>query len=266
VPKRPETESEIAFAEFLNERGYESEYEPAVDGKTKSIDFRVHLNGAPLFFEVKEFAAKEIKAGEGGAFSPYMPIYAKIEGSLEQLAEYSEFSSSLVLYAPDASFVSLDHGSILGGLLGPLAFKIFADQVSGETQEVWFWDAEQGGYVLDNETLKPRNTYMSAIVVLEEFPLGTFLTYGILEKMRDQEQVRLGQDHLELTESYTLIQKFMTEHPEHAKTIMRAVVFANTRTPIILCPTRCSTALTMKDMAATVITSCQCLSVMKFRS
>ena len=61
MPKRPETESEKAFAEFLTERGYESEYEPAVVGKTKNIDFRVHLNGAPLFFEVKEFAAKEIK-------------------------------------------------------------------------------------------------------------------------------------------------------------------------------------------------------------
>lgn len=125
----------------------------------------MHLKGAPLFFEVKEFAAKEIKAGEGGAFSPYKPIYAKIEGSLEQLAEYSEFSSSLVLYAPDASFVSLDPGSILGGLLGPLAFKVFADEVGGEAREVWFWDAEQDGYVLDAEMLKPRNTYMNLIGV-----------------------------------------------------------------------------------------------------
>ena len=175
MPKKPETESEIAFAEFLKERGYESEYEPAVDGKTKNIDFRVHLNGAPLFFEVKEFAAKEIKAGEGGAFSPYKPIYAKIEGSLEQLAEYSEFSSSLVLYAPDASFVSLDPGSILGGLLGPLAFKVFSDQVSGETREVWFWDSSQGGTPL---TLK-----LSNLVALMSAPLlclSNFRSEGLL--------------------------------------------------------------------------------------
>jgi hypothetical protein len=100
VPKRPETESEKAFAEFLKERDYESEYEPAVDGKTKNIDFRVHLNGARLFFEVKEFAAKEIKAGDGGASSPYKAIYAKIEGSLEQLAKYTEFFRDLRRYTP----------------------------------------------------------------------------------------------------------------------------------------------------------------------
>src|SRR5205823_15005146 len=135
-----------------------------VDGKARNLDFRMMLGETPLYFEVKEFAAKEIKKGEGGAFSPYKPIYAKIDGVLEQLAQYSEFCSSLVLYAPDASFVSLDPGSILGGLLGPLAFKTFVDQVSGEAREVWFWDSSQGGYTLDADTLKPRNTFMSAIV------------------------------------------------------------------------------------------------------
>jgi len=191
MTKKPETESEIAFAEFLKKCGYKSEYEPAVDGKTRNIDFRVMLGETPLYFEVKEFAAKEIKAGEGGAFSPYKPIYAKIEGALEQLAQYGEFCSSLVLYAPDPSFVSLDPGSILGGLLGPLTFKVFTDQVSGEAREVWFWDSSQGGYTLDAETLKPRCTFVSAIVVLEQFPLGKFVTDQIWEKMLDDEKKRL---------------------------------------------------------------------------
>jgi hypothetical protein len=81
VAKKPETESERALEACLKERGFESEYEPVIDGKTKRIDFRVQVNDTPLFFEVKEFAAKQIKEN-GGAFNPHKPIYAKIEDAL----------------------------------------------------------------------------------------------------------------------------------------------------------------------------------------
>lgn len=39
-------------------------------GKTKNTYSRVMLGETPLYFEVKEFAAKEIKAGEGALSGP----------------------------------------------------------------------------------------------------------------------------------------------------------------------------------------------------
>jgi len=225
MPKIPKKESELAFEACLKERGFDQpEYEPAVEGKTKNLDFRVHMGETPLFFEVKEFAEKEIEAGiTGGPVDPYEPIYRKIEGALEQIAQYEEYCCSIVLYAPDASFVSLNTQTVLGGLLGPLSFKVFADQASGEVREVSFLDASQGGYSLDAETLTPRNTFLSALIVIEKFPIGKFLTDGIWEKMRDMEVADLGRA-LTDEESCALITRFIAENPDHAKTIMRAVV------------------------------------------
>ena len=101
---------------------------------------------------------------------------------------------------------------------------MFADPVSGKAREVSFWDASQGGYSLDAETLTPRNKYLSAIIVIEKFPLGTFLTDGKWEKMLDLEVANLGRA-LTDEETYHLITRFMAENPDHGKTIMRALVF-----------------------------------------
>jgi hypothetical protein len=227
MKKRPEEESELAFEACLKDRGFdEPEHQPTVEGKTKRLDFRVYMSDTPLFFEVKEFKKeKEIEEGiTGGCIDLYEPIYRKIEDALEQIAQYGEYCCSLVLYARDASFVSLDPQSVLGGFLGPLSLKVFADPVSGETHEVSFWDASQGGYSLDAETLTPRNKYLSAIIALEKFPIGTFLTDGKWEKMRDLEVTNLGRA-LNDEETCDLITKFLAENPDHGKIIMRALVF-----------------------------------------
>lgn len=224
MSKKPETESERAFEACLKERGFEPEYEPVIEGKGKRLDFRVQVNDTPLFFEVKEFAVKEIK--ECGEFDPHKPIYAKIEGALPQLSEYAEFCCALVLYAPDASFVSLDPQTVLGGLLGPLSINVFAEPTSGEArQEIVFWNADIGGYALDAGTLKPRNKYLSSIVVIEQFPLGKFEIDGTWEKMRSDELSRLGKQELDYEESYELVKKFLAEDESRSQAVMRAMVF-----------------------------------------
>lgn len=225
MSKKPETESERAFEVCLRERGFAPEYEPVVEGKTKRIDFRVQVEGRVLFFEVKEFAIKEIKEG-GGAFDPHKPIYAKIEDALPQLAEYAEFCCALVLYAPDASFVSLDPQSVLGGLLGPLSINVFAEPANGEARrEIVVWDASIGGYALDPDILKPRNDYLCAIIVIEQFPLGKFETDATWEKLRSDEVSRLDKQELTYEESYALVKKFLAEDPKRSQAVMRAMVF-----------------------------------------
>jgi hypothetical protein len=233
VLKKFEKESELALEACLKERGFAPDYEPVIEGKIKRIDFRAQVNETPVFFEVKEFAVKEIKKGKikedkitGGMFNPHKPIYAKIEDALPQLAEYAEFCCALVLYAPDASFVSLDPQTVLGGLLGPVSINVFAEPANGETgQEIVRWDASIGGYALDADTQKPRNEYLSAIVVIEKFPLGKFEIDAPWEKLRSDEALRLGKQELTYEESFALVTRFLAEDPKRSQAVLRASVF-----------------------------------------
>jgi hypothetical protein len=177
MQKRPTTDSELAFQAYLEEHGFDNpDFQPPVLGKTKFIDFRVWSGVMPLFFEVKEFEGKEVKARiANGAGDPYKSIYGKIENAMPQIAQYEDFCCSLVLYAKDSLCVHLDARTVIGGFLGPLSLSLLTDQASGKTSERLFWDAKQGGYARDPETIEARNTYLSSVILLEEFPAGRWL-------------------------------------------------------------------------------------------
>ncbi|HBB98615.1 MAG TPA: hypothetical protein DC054_24800 [Blastocatellia bacterium] len=169
------TESETQFIEYLRSRGLaEPHRHPALNGnkKGKRPDFGLTLNGTPLFFEVKEFADRNIP--ESGSFSPYAPVYNKIEEALDQFDEYADHPCCLVLYSRDASFVHLDPMVVFGSALGPLSWSTPIVSANNNQSGHSFWDASKGWYWFDYQEMQPRNTHLVAIVILERFPIGYY--------------------------------------------------------------------------------------------
>jgi hypothetical protein len=111
-------------------------------------------------------------------------------------------------------------------LAWPSFNQVFAEPANGaDRQEIAVWDAEIGGYALDADTLKPRNEYLSAIIVIEQFPLGKFEIDATWEKLRSDEVLRLDKQELTYEESYALVRKFLAEDAKRSQGVMRAMMF-----------------------------------------
>src|SRR6266446_6536604 len=140
-----ETESEKQFVAYLQSRGLgePDRHPPLKENKSgRRPDFGLTLEGIRFFFEVKEFAERDIP--ESGSFDPYAPVYNKIEKALAQFDEYTEHPCSLVLYSPDASFVHLAPMIVFGSALGPLSWATpVVSQAINHQNGYSFWDASK---------------------------------------------------------------------------------------------------------------------------
>src|SRR5262245_37517424 len=115
---KDKNDSEKLFEQYLAQNGYGFDYEPAISGKAKKIDYRVFFEGAETFLEVKEFREASNTLIDG-AFDPYKRIHDKLEDSWEQLNEYRDRSCSLVLYNGSAAPVFIKPELVLGAMPGP---------------------------------------------------------------------------------------------------------------------------------------------------
>jgi len=221
----PRNESEVLFETYLKAHGLNRwDYEPAVEGKNQRPDYRIWKEENQLFFEVKEFR-QDPKAPlpQGGAYDPYAPIREKINAAREKFKEYKEFPCSLVLYNVDAFFVDLDDWTIvMGSMLGDAGFRFAVDRELGRAVGGFTPAFLKRGKMIDYKRMKAQNTSISAIVVLENFPLGR----RRLASYWAREEKRLGREH-SWEEFLAFAESLKPRGIDAAETILRVVVYEN---------------------------------------
>jgi hypothetical protein len=164
------TASEILFERYLATHGYSGlKHEEPVEGKSTTPDYALPFRSATLYFEVKEFAPSDLIPGYK-AYDAYGPVREKINQAARQFKYYKENSCSLVLANPKGAFVALEPWAILGAMLGNLGFTVPLGRRSEETlpHENTFL---HGGKMIDYLFEKPRNATISAVIVLDHYPL-----------------------------------------------------------------------------------------------
>lgn len=219
------TESEQHFEKYLTERCYVFEPEPKIPpGKTKKLDFRVSFEGDDVYFEVSEFREGN-DALTSGAFDPYKRIYTKLKDKWEQLNQYREFSSSLVLYNGTAAPVFLESELVFGAMLGALSYLV--DRDSGESYP-FFGEPEgyRAGYMIDWNEKKLRNTSFSSVIVLEKFPLGKVKLDRLLDE-RESHREKKSSSIENAVDTYNYIERQIAEGFNLEETVLRVIVHEN---------------------------------------
>lgn len=218
-------ESEVLFETYLKAHGMNRwEYEPAIEGKNQRPDYRIWQDEHQLFFEVKEFRQDpRAPLPRGGAYDPYAPIREKINAAREKFREYKEFPCSLVLYNVDAFLVDLDDWTIvMGSMLGDAGFRFAVDRELGRAVGGFTPAFLKRGRMIDYKRMKPQNTSISSVVVLENFTLGQ----RRLRSYWAREEKKLGRKH-SWEEFLAFAESLKPKGIDAAETFLRAVVYEN---------------------------------------
>lgn len=178
-PTKSKTESETLFEEYLYTQGIAGfQHEPAIEGSSTRPDFVVALRGMEILFEVKEFqATEEDFTPGGGAYDPYRPIREKINAARKQFQDFASHCCCLVLYNREKPLVHLEWQFVFGAMLGNLAFRMPFDQARGgldanKTESGFYGGGGKMVRYKDGQPEEPQNTTTSAIIILQQFPVG----------------------------------------------------------------------------------------------
>jgi len=183
IGPRTKTESERLFGTYLEASGYlEFEFEPQVSDASKRPDFVLDLSRGDfqqrVLFEVKEFqpTPADFRLG-GGFYDPYGAIRDKIQEGRKKFHEFKDYPCGLVLYNAGKPLVDLRWEFIYGAMLGNLGYSMPFDKAAGRLVDkpVLTPVFAHGGEMhreKQGDPLAPQNTTISAIIVLELFPVG----------------------------------------------------------------------------------------------
>jgi hypothetical protein len=127
------TTGELAFEQYLNDRGIAFEYEPPLSFTARLIDYVVdHPVNGKIYFEVKDIERSPFEgAGSFGAFDPYEPIRAHIEEGKDKFKDFSDQLCALVLFSQAIGVQLMEPHVMLGAMYGNLGFTIPFDPASG---------------------------------------------------------------------------------------------------------------------------------------
>lgn len=223
-PEQAKNESEILFEAYLKAHGLNRwDYEPTTEGKNQRPDYRLWMGESQLLFEVKEFRQDPKAPLQGGFYDPYGPIREKINAAREKFKEYKEFPCSLVLYNVDAWLVDLEDWTIvMGSMLGDAGFRFAVDAELGRAVGDFTPAFLKRGKMIDYKRMKPQNTSISAIVVLDKFALGQ----RRLRTHWEREEKRQGRKH-SWEEFVAFAEGLKAKGIDAATTTLRVVVYEN---------------------------------------
>jgi hypothetical protein len=173
------TESEALFETYLNATGLTTfSFEEVIDGSSSRPDYTLWHDGQMMLFEVKEFHSTpdDFRLGSG-AYDPYRPIREKINAGREKFRGVREHPCCLVLYNAGKPLVHLEWQFVYGAMLGNMAIRIPFDRGRGtlveeETQTGFYGGGGKMIRYSGGKPLEPQNRTISAIAVLERFPVG----------------------------------------------------------------------------------------------
>jgi hypothetical protein len=200
--KSPKTESEKLFQRYLESRELRNfEYHPRLPGSKKRPDFCLKYAGKRILLEVKELdppqpdpqvmdqnkallgkdEARKTHATRGGFkicarwTDPCLRICTAIEEAWKQLRDFPNDICCIVLYdtsTPGAT--KLGPEDVYGAILGRVRWFIPHDPQHGFLPEESFPMFSPEGGEMRWETGEPHKNNISAILVLDQFPVGKY--------------------------------------------------------------------------------------------
>jgi hypothetical protein len=228
--------SEILFEGYLRANGHlDFDFEKEIPGSPQRPDYTLHLDGAEILFEVKEFQAEpgDFTAGFG-AFDPYPPLREKIDAARKKFKRLKAYCCCLVLYNVNKPLVLMDWQHIYGAMLGNLGFSVPLD-IPGRPKSpdrsirTIFMGGGKMIRWLKGAIAGPQNQTVSAILVLGRVPVGERLFREAIAKR----QRELGRD-LPLDEIVAELNKTVGTPLDSRRRPLRVVVHENPYTRIPL--------------------------------
>ena len=192
-------ESELLFEEHLRTSGlHDFVFEMELPGTSRRPDYAVPWNDSFLLFEIKEFRAdaEDLRPG-GGYYDPYPPLREKINAASKKFRDLDTHCCSLVLYNVDKPLIHLEWRFIYAAMLGNLGFSVPID-VPGlrSSTDKGVHSVFMSGGKMHRERggvpVAPQNQTISAILVLQRFPVGQRRFAAWVKEIEQQRGAKLN--------------------------------------------------------------------------
>jgi len=156
-PEPIRAQSEALLQEYLRSHGLtDVEVDPTIENSSSRPDYRLRADGFEVLFDVEELSTKPPDGRiRGGAYNPNGPIREKISAARRKFKEMEGHCCCLILENQEKPRIGLNWQIIMGAMLSDLGFTSSAGQKQGE-----------------NLMASRENTILSAIIVVERYPIG----------------------------------------------------------------------------------------------
>lgn len=196
-------ESELLFETHLRASGLPAfVFQMELPGTSRLPDYAVPWNDSFLLFEVKEFRAAEEDFRPGFGYSdPYPPLREKINAARKKFKDLDTHCCSLVLYNVDKPLIHLEWHFVYGAMLGDVGWSVPLDipglpaSADKEVRSIFLsggkMHRERGGV-----PVAPQNQTISAILVLQQFPIGQRRFEAWVKRVEHQRGAKLEIDEI----------------------------------------------------------------------
>ncbi|MEK6676018.1 MAG: hypothetical protein AABZ47_10245 [Planctomycetota bacterium] len=221
------TESEILFERYLQDGGYQFEFEPALSESRKRPDFRVRFDDHQFFFEVKERHGTSQPQVGATCFDSYAGIRDEINEARRKFRMLKDSCCSLVLFNAGDLDTILIPIEVFSAMFGDAGISWGIDTSSfevipGSTKSVF----GQRGKMVDYKQRTFQNTTISSIIILERARLRDQIFEAKLEHELQRKQQALGRSFVGYEEVIAVGEVFMSDPPA-VKNATRLVVCEN---------------------------------------
>ena len=159
-PEPVRVQSDALLQEYLRSHGLtDVEVDPVIENSSSRPDYRLRADGFEVLFDVEELSTKPTDGRiRGGAYNPYGPIREKISATRRKFKDMEGRSCCLILENQEKPRIGLNWQIIMGAMLGDLGLPSRTGQQQAEA--------------LKHSQVSPENTTVSAIIVVERYPIG----------------------------------------------------------------------------------------------
>ena len=159
-PEPIRVQSEALLQEYLRSHGpTDIEVEPVIENSSSRPDYRLRADGFEVLFDVEELSTKPLDGRiRGGAYNPYGPIREKIIAARRKFKDMEGHCCCLVLENQERPRIGLEWQITMGAMLSDLGLPYSVAQRQAET--------------IKHSTASSENTIISAIIVVERYPIG----------------------------------------------------------------------------------------------
>jgi hypothetical protein len=174
-PEPVKTQSEALLDEYFRSHGLtEVEVEPTIENTNTRPDYRLRADDVDVLIDVEDLDPKpeDIRV-RGRAYNPYGPIREKIGVARRKFRDMEGNCCCLVLQNQERPRIGLNWQIVMGAMLSDLGSPFPANNGTGQGETLKTNEVVGGDKgACENLTLAPENAIISAVVVVERYPIG----------------------------------------------------------------------------------------------
>jgi hypothetical protein len=173
-PEPVRVQSDALLQEYLRSHGLtDVEVGPVIENSSSRPDYRLRVDGFDVLFDVEEFSTKPPDGRiRTGAYNPYGPIRERISAARRKFKDLEGHCCCLILEKQERPRIGLNWQIIMGAMLSDLGLPSPIGQLEAEA--------------LKHSAVSPESTIISAIIVVERYPIGE-KRFRLLVYQREQE-------------------------------------------------------------------------------